>query len=86
VITILWCSEESYRLDSDALRKAYGGRFSRQNIRLNRYAESIAEKLDNGVHLRVSDAIDETGMKVCPECGMLNPKGSPFCYDCGAEL
>jgi hypothetical protein len=86
VFTILWFSEEGYRNDSESLRKAYSGRFSRQNLKLNRYAESIAEKLDNGVRLRVTDAVDESGMKVCPECGMMNPVESGYCLECGAEI
>jgi hypothetical protein len=86
VFTILWFSEEDYRNDSESLRKAYSGRFSRQNLKLNRYAESIAEKLDNGVRLRVTDAVDESGMKVCPECGMMNPVESGYCLECGAEI
>lgn len=86
VFTILWCSEDGYREDSEALRKAYSGRFSRQNLKLNRYAESIAEKLDEGVRLRVTDAVDESGMKVCPECGMMNPVESGYCLECGADI
>ena len=86
VVTILWNTDEGYRAGLDALREASGKTFYRQNKKLNRYAESIAEKLDIGVRIRVTDEVDESEMIVCPECGILNPKGSPFCYDCGAEL
>lgn len=86
VVTVLWYTEDGYRRDLESLRKASGMTFYRQNIKLNRYAESIAEKLDEGVRIRVTDAVDASEMEVCPECGTLNPKGSPFCYDCGAEL
>lgn len=86
VRTILWCTDEGYRQDGEALRKAYSGRFSPQNLRLNRYAEAIAEKLDEGVRLRVTDAVDESEMAVCPECGMLNPPQSGYCLECGAEI
>ena len=86
VVTILWCTDEGYRTGFEALRTASGKTFYRQNKKLNRYAESIAEKLDIGVRIRVTDEVDESEMIVCPECGILNPKGSPFCYDCGAEL
>ena len=86
IYTILWRSEEDYLDDSESLRRAYSGRFSRQNLKLNRYAESIAEKLDDGVRLRVTDAIDESGMKLCPECGMMNPVESGYCLECGAEI
>lgn len=86
VTTLLWCSEEGYEKDGAALRKASGARFSEQNTRINRYAEAIAEKLDNGVELRVTDAVNEDDMVECPECGMLNPAGSKYCLDCGAEI
>lgn len=86
VETILWRDESQYRSDSEALRRAYKGRFSPQNLRLNRYAEAIAEKLDEGVRLRVTDAVDESAMIVCPECGMLNPPQSGYCLECGAEI
>lgn len=86
VSTILWYTDEAYRNDSEAIRRVYGGRFSRQNTRLNRYAEAVAGKLDEGVRLRITDAVDESEMTVCPECGMLNPPGSGYCLECGAEI
>lgn len=86
VITVLWHSREEYMRNADRLESAAGVRFSEQNIRINRYAEAIAEKLGNGVELRVTDAVRESEMISCPECGMLNPTGSPYCMDCGAEL
>ena len=86
VVTILWYTEEGYREGLESLRAASGKTFYRQNKKLNRYAESIAEKLDIGVRIRVTDAVDESKMAVCPECGTLNPIGTPFCLDCGAEL
>ncbi len=90
VTTILWRDEGGYQGAKASLAPVLAGSgagsFSEQNIRLNRYAEAIAEKLDNGVKLRVTDAVDESDMAVCPECGMLNPAGSPYCLDCGAEI
>ena len=86
VVTVLWCTDEGYRDGFKALKAASGISFCRQNKKLNRYAESIAEKLDIGVRIRVTDAADESSMTECPECGTLNPKGTQFCLDCGAEL
>ena len=86
VETILWHTEEGYRDGLAQLRKSVSLHFSPQNIRINRYAEAIAAKLDEGVQLRVTDAVDESGMVKCPECGMLNPAGSEYCLDCGAEI
>lgn len=86
VITILWHTDEGYRAGFEALQAASGKTFYRQNKKLNRYAESIAEKLDIGVRLRVTDEVDESEMITCPECGILNPKGTQYCLDCGVEL
>ena len=86
VVTILWYTDDGYSAGLEAMRKACGMKFHRQNKKLNRYAESIAEKLDEGVRLRVTDEVDKSDMITCPECGMLNPKGSTYCLDCGAEL
>lgn len=86
VITMLWLTEEGYRDGIKTLEAVLEMRFSEQNTRINRYAEAIAEKLALGVRLRVADAVDESEMAVCPECGTLNPPGSMYCMDCGAEM
>lgn len=86
VITILCRDAGTYDETLSELRKASGRSFSKQNKRINRYAESVAEKLGEGVRLRVTDAVDQSEMVECPECGMLNPKGSVYCLDCGAEI
>ena len=83
---IFWLSDADFEEGVAAISKASGVRPSRQDTKVNSYAWSIAEKLDAGVQLRVADAVDESDMLVCPECGMLNPKGSEYCLDCGAEL
>lgn len=86
VVTILWATELGYTDCKHSLEECLDIRLSRQNIKLNRYAEDIAEKLSNGVKLLVVDAPIETDMVECPECGMMSPKGTPYCMDCGAEL
>ena len=86
VITILWMTEEGYRSGLEALKKVLHMHFSPQNKKLNRYAEAVAEKLALGVKLRITDAVSASDMVECPECGMLNPAGSQYCFDCGAEI
>lgn len=86
VVTILWNTEEEYKASLDILRVNLKTELSRQNLKINRYAESIAEKLSIGVELRVTDAVDESEMIKCPECGMMNDKDSMYCMDCGADL
>jgi len=83
---IFWTDDEDFEAGVKAISKASGIKPSKQDTKVNSYAWSIAEKLDAGVQLRVTDAVDESEMLVCPECGMLNPKGSEYCLDCGAEL
>lgn len=86
VVTILWLTEDGYRSGLDSLKSVLHMHFSSQNKLINRYAESVAEKLSEGVKLRVTDAVNAADMVQCPECGMLNPSGSMYCLDCGAEL
>lgn len=86
VITLLWANEEAYKMGRETVAAKMNVPMSVQNIKLNRYAEEIAKKLKDGVELRVTDAVDESKMAECPECGALNPKGSMYCMDCGADL
>lgn len=86
VVTLIWREEEDYRRDLERLKSMTRMRFSPQNTRINRYAEAVAEKLKDGVKLRITDATDVSDMVKCPECGMFNPAGSMYCMDCGAEI
>ena len=86
VLTILWCTEDGYRKGLEQLKGVLHMHFSAQNKKLNRYAEAVAEKLALGVKLRITDEVRETDMIKCPECGTLNPPGSIYCLDCGAEI
>ena len=83
---IFWKDEEEYSSGCRRLAETAGLKISKQDLRINSYAWSIAEKLRDGVQIKVTDALDTSDMEVCPECGMLNPKGSPYCLDCGAEI
>ena len=83
---IFWMTDEGYEDCVSGLAHAAGLKPSVQDTKINSYAWSIAEKLDQGVRVKVTDAVDESEMTVCPECGMLNPKGTEYCLDCGAEL
>lgn len=86
VITILWTSDLEYKAGRSTIADALGIPFSSQNKKINRYGEELAKKLADGVKLQVIDAVDNSAMVKCPDCGMLSPKGTPFCLDCGAEL
>lgn len=62
--------------------------FSPQNIKLNSYAVSVAEKLRDGVELRIVDAKSDDDAIECPSCGALNDWNPdlPYCLECGAPL
>lgn len=83
---IFWLTDEEHEACVRGISEAAGLRPSVQDTKINSYAWSIAAKLDQGVRIRVTDAIDDSDMAVCPECGMFNPKGTEYCLDCGAEL
>ena len=83
---IFWKEEDDYRKGAEAIGRASGMRLSKQDLKISSYAWSIAKKLDDGVRIKVTDALDTSDMTVCPECGMMNPKGTPYCLECGAEL
>ena len=86
VVTILWHTEDEYRTGLRKLQEVVKVHFSPQNMKLNRYAEAVAEKLALGVKLRITDAVRASDMVECPECGTLNPAGSEYCLDCGADI
>lgn len=86
VVTTLWLTEEDYDRALSSFKDVLSMHFSPQNKKLNRYAEAVAEKLALGVKLRITDAVNAEDMVECPECGMLNPAGSQYCLDCGAEI
>lgn len=86
VVTTLWLTEEDYDRALSSFKDVLSMHFSPQNKKLNRYAEAVAEKLSLGVKLRITDAVNAKDMVECPECGMLNPAGSQYCLDCGAEI
>ena len=83
---IIWKDAADYGSGAEALKKASGMRLSKQDLKINSYAWAVAKKLDDGVKVKITDAVDASDMVVCPECGMLNPKGSEYCLDCGADL
>jgi hypothetical protein len=83
---IFWMTDEDFEAGVAAISGASGVRPSKQDTKVNSYAWSIAEKLDEGVRLRVTEAVDESDMTECLECGMMNPKGTPYCLECGCEL
>ncbi|MBE6040059.1 MAG: hypothetical protein E7219_03740 [Clostridiales bacterium] len=86
VIGIFWKDEGEYETRSREIGDRAGMKIYRQDLRISSYAWSVAEKLDSGVRLRVTDAVDKSDMITCPECGMLNPKGTPYCLECGEDL
>ncbi len=86
VIGVFWKDESDYGAQSPEMGSKAGARIYKRDLKVNSYAWSIAEKLRDGIRISLTDAVDESEMAVCPECGMLNPAGTPYCLDCGCEL
>lgn len=85
--TLLFAEESSYREVLETMRKSWPGiRYSEQNLKINRYAERILEKLREGTRLEIRDAVREEDVVICPECGMQCEPGAAYCMECGAEL
>lgn len=86
VIGIIWKEASDYEKECPKIGSLSGTKIYKRDLKVNSYAWSIAEKLDDGVRISVTDAVDKSDMVVCPECGMLNPKGTPYCLECGEDL
>ena len=59
---------------------------SEQNAKINAYAKSLVEKLQEGVAVTVIDIKKETDVKCCPVCGMQCDPNIPYCMECGASV
>jgi len=87
VETLIFGRREEFRTLLDQIRNRYPGtEISRQNRKINRYAERIREKLNDGAEVRIVDAVREEDVVICPECGAQCAPGTPYCMECGAEL
>lgn len=83
---MIWTTDAGYEHCLSAIKAVSGRKVYHQDFKICNYARQIAAKLADGVRVSVTEAVDESGMTVCPECGMLNPKGTPYCLECGADL
>ena len=83
---VMWQDREAYIEGKTRIAEITSRRIYVQDYKFSSYAWLVAQKLDEGNRVKPVDAIDESKMAVCPECGMLNPAGSPYCLDCGAEI
>ncbi|MBQ6623156.1 MAG: zinc ribbon domain-containing protein [Mogibacterium sp.] len=83
---IMWQDAEAYAAGKARIAEITHRRIYIQDYKFSSYAWLVAKKLDEGNRVKLVDAIDESKMAACPECGMLNPAGSPYCLDCGAEM
>lgn len=85
--TLIFADEDHYKKVLQEIQQKFP-RLERspQNKKLNRYAERLMEKLRDGQDVRIVDAIKESDMIICPECGVQCAPGTPYCMECGAEL
>ncbi len=85
--TLIFAEEGPYKDVLQAIEKNFPKlEISPQNKKLNRYAERLMEKLRDGQEVRIVDAVKESDMIICPECGVQCAPGTPYCMECGAEL
>lgn len=59
---------------------------SEQNAKINGYANSLVEKLKEGVEVTIMDTKEESAIKYCSVCGMQCDPNIPYCMECGASV
>lgn len=59
--------------------------FSEQNAKINGYAASVVDKLQEGVKITIIETKEEK-VKCCPVCGMECDPNIPYCMECGAPV
>lgn len=57
-----------------------------QNAKINGYAASVVEKLQEGVTVKILETKEEEKVKCCPMCGMQCDPNIPYCMECGASV
>ena len=83
---VMWQDGETYIENKARIVEITNRRIYVRDFKFSSYAWLMARKLNEGNRVKPVDVIDESKMSVCPECGMLNPAGSPYCLDCGADM
>lgn len=58
---------------------------SEQNAKINGYAASVVEKLQQGIEVTVMETKEEK-VKCCPVCGMECDPNIPYCMECGTPV
>ncbi len=58
---------------------------SEQNAKINGYAGSVVEKLQEGTTVTIMETKEEK-VKCCPVCGMECDPNIPYCMECGAPV
>lgn len=59
--------------------------FSEQGKKINGYAASLVEKLEEGITVTIIET-KEAKEIFCPECGMQCDPNIPYCLECGASV
>ncbi len=89
VLTLYMDAQSEYKATvAEIIRICPSLTISSQNLKINSYANSVAEKLREGVELQIVDAVNEEDVVICPDCGVANDRNPsmPFCMECGAAL
>lgn len=59
--------------------------FNEQGKKINGYAASLVEKLEEGITVTIIETKDVKEI-FCPECGMQCDPNIPYCLECGASV
>ncbi len=59
--------------------------FNEQGKKINGYASSLVEKLEEGITVTIIETKDVKEI-FCPECGMQCDPNIPYCLECGASV
>lgn len=84
--SLILTDENQFDAVLSELRLAYPElQLSEQNAKINGYAASVVEKLQEGVAVTIIETKEEK-VKCCPVCGMECDPNIPYCMECGTPV
>lgn len=84
--SLIMAEEAQFETVLQMIKEAYPQiQMSEQNTKINGYAASVVEKLQEGVAVALVENKEEQ-IKCCPVCGMECDPNIPYCMECGASV
>lgn len=85
--SLIMADESEFEKILEQIKMAYPAlELSEQNAKINGYAASVVEKLQEGIMVTIMDTKQEARIKYCPVCGMQCDPNIPYCMECGASV